>query len=77
MMYQGREDLFSLTVIPVSVFEGITSVQPLFVLFIAVASVRYRPQLLKDEAGDPRRLLGKVILFVLMTIGTVLIIRPK
>lgn len=66
--------LYALTLIPVSVFEGVGSAQPVFVLVLSLVCARWVPELLKERLGR-RHLLSKGLLFVVMIVGTLMIIR--
>jgi drug/metabolite transporter (DMT)-like permease len=66
--------LYALTLIPVSVFEGVDSGQPMFVLLISMVCARRFPQLLKENL-ELRHLGGKAVLFVVMAVGTLMIVR--
>jgi drug/metabolite transporter (DMT)-like permease len=59
--------------IPVSLFEGIESTQPIFVLFFAILFAKKFPDLFNEYLG--RDQIGKkALLFLLMISGTILII---
>lgn len=68
--------LYALTLIPVSVFEGVGSAQPMFVLVISLLFLRRFPELLKENLGG-RSLGGKFALFAVIVIGTLLILRHE
>lgn len=65
--------LYALYFIPVSVFEGISSTQPIFVLIIALLFTSKKSDFFK-EFTDKKNLIKKIVLFVLMTIGTIMVI---
>ena len=59
--------------LPVSLFEGIESTQPIFVLIFALLFAKKFPDIFKEYIGRDK-LTKKVILFLLIIIGTILII---
>lgn len=64
--------IYALKEIPVSVFEGISSTQPVFVLLIALFFMKRKPEFFR-ELIDKHSLVKKLVLFVIMLIGAVLI----
>lgn len=65
--------MFALFFIPVSVFEGITSTQPIFVLMFAFLFVSKFPSIFTEYLKDGI-LKKKIIFYIIMAIGTVLIV---
>jgi len=63
---------YALSLIPASVASGIDSTQPIFVLVFAALFVKKKPDLFREhlEGGS---LLKKILLFVVMAIGAVLV----
>ena len=66
----GRYALFLL---PATVLEGITGTQPLFVLIYALLFARMKPEFFK-EALEVRDVSKKVVLFILIIAGVILIV---
>lgn len=65
--------LYALYLIPVSVYEGISSTQPIFVLIISLLLINKKPRLL-NEFTDKKNVAKKILFFLLMLLGTLLII---
>jgi len=63
---------YAISLIPASVASGIDSTQPIFVLAFAALFVRKKPDLFREQL-EGSSLLKKVLLFVFMAVGTVLV----
>ncbi len=67
--------VYAVYFIPVSLFEGVESTQPVFVLIFALLFIKKIPRLFNEYVGKDK-IAKKIVLFILMVIGTLLIILP-
>jgi drug/metabolite transporter (DMT)-like permease len=65
--------LYALYLIPVSIYEGISSAQPIFVLLISLLIIGNKPRLL-NEFTDKKNMWKKIVFFSFMVIGTLMVI---
>lgn len=65
-------ETYALSLIPASVASGIDSTQPIFVLVFAAFFVKKKPDMFREQLQGGS-LLKKILLFVFMAVGTVLI----
>jgi drug/metabolite transporter (DMT)-like permease len=65
--------LAAIYLIPVSLFEGIESTQPMIVLIFAILFAKKFPHLFNEYLGQ-EGIKKKIMLFILMILGTILII---
>jgi drug/metabolite transporter (DMT)-like permease len=68
--------LAALTLVPVSVYEGLDSAQPMFVLVISLFAARRFPQFFQEELGT-RTASAKALLFVAIVVGTLMIVHHE
>ncbi|HWD92272.1 MAG TPA: hypothetical protein VG938_07980 [Verrucomicrobiae bacterium] len=74
MLTWGGEaaESYALTIVPASVVSGVDSAQPIFVLAFALLFVRRNPELFHERL-ESQNLIKKMILFVLMGAGTIVV----
>ncbi|HEY4799840.1 MAG TPA: EamA family transporter [Bacteroidia bacterium] len=65
--------LYALIFIPVSVFEGISDVQPVFVLIFAILFAKKNSEIFNEYIGK-EGVVKKILIFVMMILGALLII---
>lgn len=64
----------ALSLIPVTVENGISSLQPIFVLFYAIIFGKFFPQFFKEKI-DFHNIVKKVFIFMIMVVGILLVIK--
>ena len=63
---------YALAIVPASVVSGVDGAQPIFVLVFALLFARRNPELFHEQLEN-QNLLKKVILFILLGVGTVFV----
>ena len=66
-------DTYALSLIPASVASGIENMEPIFVLVFAAFFIKKKPELFREQLGGSS-IFKKVLLFVFMAIGAVLVV---
>jgi drug/metabolite transporter (DMT)-like permease len=64
---------YAIFLVPVTLEKGISALQPIFVLLYAIILSKFFPNLFKEKI-DKASIFKKVVLFVIMTIGVILIL---
>lgn len=63
---------FALVILPVSVVNGITGIQPIFVLVMAIFLARRFPKIFKEEVGAGS-VVKKLGFFAMIIVGVILV----
>ncbi|MEI7891089.1 MAG: EamA family transporter [bacterium] len=67
-------EVYAISILPITMVKGITSSQPIFVLIYAVLFAKLFPHAFKEKT-DMGNMIKKIILFLIMIGGTLLVIQ--